>query len=589
MRPIEQALISVRAEEMRKEVRLLRSSDGLAEIDREEILGWSRAFEVPPDGRFDLLNLFFHHLPSGDYAIGRLTPSIPPHRSLNENAPGRLRSFFIQTMIVAPETFLTFGNNPVFLYQKALSTGGLSFSTRHIPEVGPISITGENRWLDPSLLRGVCAAPGIEALTHLMRSALDAPCTLFTGGPPAVHIISALFNLLPVDYRPELTFSTGLHFSPDRYLRLIGVSRKNPRLSEIRDRYPVPFLDLERPFPESRPAQMSPSARPTKKRGWPELIEAVLRSGRFDLFHRKLTEEFIAVRERQERGIPYSQPSADELNRLGAEWLAELWGEFADKPADSASQGTPASSHDETRKSADDQKISQIFRFRKPPRIPELSDTSQTLPLSIPEKLRNWLMEMAPDNTVLFFQDHRHTDANSGTKSDSEKNAPVRPPLFPLGREGGQKRENQDNRGESGKPGQSGRAFPPALPGPPTPAGRIRHEEPLMIFAERNRLFSPFQRLMAIWPGHEKRLLELDALIAQLLRGEYAGSESPSVFWRKLCAELPNDVEWAVREEYLHYIQALLTLDGEPDGVKSPQNSLAALDVLDLLLDELPL
>ena len=110
-----------------------------------------------------------------------------------------------------------------------------------------------------------------------------------------------------------------------------------------------------------------------------------------------------------------------------------------------------------------------------------------------------------------------------------------------------------------------------------------------MIYAERNRLFSPYQRLMAVWPGHEERLLELDSQIAAALRGDYCGADSLAKFWHKLCEELPNEVEWAVREEYIHYIQALLTFEGEIDGVKSPKKSLSALEVLDLFLNELPL
>ena len=553
MRPIEQALISVRANEIDKEVRFLRSSNGLAAIDREEILGWSQAFEIPPDGRFDLLNLFFHHLPSGDYAVGRLTPSIPPNGAV-PTTPARLRSFFIQTMVVDPETFLSFGNNPIFLYQKALSSGRLTFMAHRIPEVTAIPIEGENRWLDPGLLRGMIVSPGIEAIVRLLRSTLDAPCTLFTGGPPAVHIISALFNLLPVDCRPELTFSTGLHFSPDRYLRLIGVAKKNPRLAEIRDRYPVPFLNLDR-------LAVRPS-RPIEP-GWAELAEAVLRSGRFDLFHRKLAEEYIVVREREESGLPFSIPSAAELNRLGAEWLAELGSKFAARP----NAATPDNSEkraEEKPKLGDEQKLGRIFRLRKPP------IDSNDPPLTIPEKLRRWLLEPDPDETILFYQDKRHDEETSERKRPS----PFNPPFFSAGSER-DKSDSETNR--------------PALPAPKPPAGRIPFEEPLMIYAERNRLFSPYQRLMAVWPGHEERLLELDSQIAAVLRGDYCGAESLAKFWQKLCEELPNEVEWAIREEYIHYIQALLTFEGDIDGVKSPKKSLSALEVLDLFLNELPL
>ena len=117
MQKIEQVFIPVTA---RKGGRIPTArSAGILPIDLEEILASADAFCVPESGRFDLLNLFFHYLPSGACTIGRLVPALDKDGAQNR----LLGSFCLQYMIVSPETFLRFGNNPVFLYQAILSHG----------------------------------------------------------------------------------------------------------------------------------------------------------------------------------------------------------------------------------------------------------------------------------------------------------------------------------------------------------------------------------------------------------------------------------------------------------------------------------
>ena len=502
MQKIEQVFIPVsHGEGISSEV--IRSADVLP-IDFEAILESAASFRLPQSGAFDLLNLFFHHLPSGAYAVGRLIPAL-------SGAPvrlTRLENFYLQYMVVPPELFLRFGNNPVFLYQAVLTHARLSFVAKPGETVEPIALQRPRKWFDIPLLRGFSACPGAAPLAKLADTILHSLTTMVAGGQQSLYLLSAISNLFPIRFRPELTFSSGVFFAPNRHFRVIGVSERNggAELSRFR---PAPYLNLDRLI--LRPEETVPL------HGWQRLICKVLETGRFEFFQARLISYDRGYAQRIRRGVP-EIPSADELDALGTEWLADLEragrlprrGEtFPGESERAPERHEPPRSGEKTEK--------RIFRVKR-------SEEEILPPPNLSEKVFRWLESAHPEDGVHYFKETR--------------------PENPLLR------------------------------------------SPLVLRTDRNSLFSPVQRLLAAYPEDEKFLRQIDRMVAAVLNGRSRQLDRLTSLWRGYLESADDERRWHICEEYSHFIQLYLTETGGVDGAGSARQSAAALDILNLFLNE---
>ena len=498
MQKIEQVFIPVTA---RKGGRIPTArSAGILPIDLEEILASADAFCVPESGRFDLLNLFFHYLPSGACTIGRLVPALDKDGAQNR----LLGSFCLQYMIVSPETFLRFGNNPVFLYQAILSHGLLPAAVKGGERLEPIYLDRSRKWFDIPLLRGMAAYPGAEVMAKLADTVLHSLRAVVTGGPQSLYVLSALFNLFPIRFRPEITFTSGVFFEPSRYFRVVGFTGKNRPAPESDLFCPAPYLDLD---------QMLNSGKlPPPAHGWQSFVQEVLESGRFDFFQTRLINLDHDYAQEMESEVP-DVPSADELDDLGRRWLLEMNDSEIGMPRKFPADPDPEAgrSDSESRKPEG----GKIFRLRR-------SAEPVGPPPKISEKLRRWLLNDNPQEGAYFFRDK--------------------------------------------------------LPKSP------RLESPLILRSGRTPLFSPFQHLLAEYPGEEEQLRLLDRMVASVLSGDDEAFDRLSRFWRDWLGETDEDHKWRICEEYTHFVQIYIT-EGSDDSDLANRN-LAALDLLNLFLNE---
>lgn len=527
---VQQTLLSIETDSGKKRIAPEGVTDETLPIDLAEIFQWAEALRLPESGRLDLLNLFFCPLPSGAFQIGRLTGLDIPAM-----ASKRRRRFFLQSLILSPETLFSFGNNPVLAYQKALGTGKFSFVTRPSASVEPLDIRGDNLWLDASLLRGMAVSPGTEALAALVGEVLRRPCAVFSGGPPAIHVLSALLNLLPIDCRSEISFSAGLHFCSERTPRVVGLSKKAPLPAEIQEQLPFPILNME--------AEFEPSLF-----GWSALVREILSTNRLDFLFRVLLEDHIRVEAKKESGAMWFSRSGEELDRFGQQLRETL------RTLPPSSLNLSAGQRADDDSAEDFRQMGRIFRVKKTP-------TESEMPrLSISEKLKRWLLETEPDEKILYYSVDRETaEPRDGHSSDPE----IRPLDLP--------RLESDVAGLHSK------------------RHRLEYEEPLLVVEGENHIFSPFQRLLADWPQEETRLQELDSLVAHAIANDYRSAENLEHFWRRFIGEVSEELAWSVREEYIHFIQSILTWQGDSKSVKSPKKSLSALEILELFINESPI
>lgn len=390
MLKIEQVFIPVTAQKGRRVPSA--QSPGILPIDLEEILASADMLRIPQSGCFDLLNLFFHHLPSGAYAIGRLVPA----RGKIGVKKQPLNRYWLQCMVVSPETFLRFGNNPVFLYQEILSQGLLPVSVGPRNSAAPICLDRSRRWFDIPLLREMAFYPGAEAMAKLADTVLHSLRTTVSGGPQSLHVLSALCSLFPIRFRPELTFASGLFFDSNRYFRITGLTGKTSCSAETETTFsPFPYINLDQ--------LLTGGELPPPEHGWHRFILEVLQAGKFDFFQTRLISHDHNYDQVIRNGVP-EVPSADELDALGEHWLESMnradAGASRPFPADSVHGPAEKPTEDSSEKTSSEtnQDEEKLFRLWK-------SEMPIQPPPRISEKLRRWLLSDDPQEGAYFFQD----------------------------------------------------------------------------------------------------------------------------------------------------------------------------------------
>ncbi|MGL6226457.1 MAG: hypothetical protein ACRC10_07515 [Thermoguttaceae bacterium] len=313
--PIQQALISVRAGETRWRGSLLAATPEVSRIDLDELRCWFSEDKTESVFHFESGNLFFHPLPSGHFAIGRMIPRSDGLFSLLHSA----RSFFVQHYIVSPESLLMFANNPIALYRQIQQVDRMPFFLNPPKSLKPVQLPEFKQprpVVDPMLLGQLVQQMGPKGLSLLLQTALDSVCTFFTGGPAAIQVIEGLFNLLPLSWRTELTFSTELHFSRTKPLKIVGVSGGERLMRLNRSDLGISYCDLSE-FQHQR------FQSGTLLDSWPLLVFHALNRSDFAFLEEKFQAEWRKEQQSMFDGMTSTNPG--QLRELAVGSFAELF------------------------------------------------------------------------------------------------------------------------------------------------------------------------------------------------------------------------------------------------------------------------
>ncbi|MBR4834323.1 MAG: hypothetical protein IKU86_08350 [Thermoguttaceae bacterium] len=295
----------------RNETTLLKATDGASRVDLDEALDWASRVEIFDVG-YDPRNLFFFPTPSGSFVVGRLTPA---PREAEKGA------FYFQTFFVEEDAFFQCGANPIALLHFALNTTRFSLY-RPGAALEPFRLEARAPWIDRAELRRTTDRLGARALATLLQSALDSIRSTFVSHYNAFLVVAALFELTPIDWRPELTFAVGVRFREDFSLRLVGATARRgvePSCGE----FGIPCVDL-------RDVVENDDAYPIEN-AWAALVELALKRDRVDYLYGRTAEEFwLRRKDRDEDGVERT-PSSDEIAELGLRWRLDLENELRDE------------------------------------------------------------------------------------------------------------------------------------------------------------------------------------------------------------------------------------------------------------------
>ena len=313
MEPVEQAILYVRNIGQRRTVEIAAATELVRTSDLTEMIGWFAQDETETLLRFDTSNLFFHPLPSGDFALGLIFPAQSGFFSFLQSP----RAFFVRILVVPPRTLLNYANNPISLYRDLVQRQKIPLFRRPPRRVQPLSVSRQTAPFDRQMVLELSRRYGAPAVARLVQLASVSLCTLFASPTHAPSLIGAILNLFPVRFRTELTFATELFFSVRIPLRLIGVSGERQRLAEQADGLGVPLVLLRDDAAPFRHRNLQAFAGEP----WTRLIHIVLQTENFGFFESRLKTEATLTT------VGWNDEAADgdfdELQRIGEHWLRE--------------------------------------------------------------------------------------------------------------------------------------------------------------------------------------------------------------------------------------------------------------------------
>lgn len=242
MQLVEQFFLQVRLQTNNWTAQVTAATNSVSQMDQNEIVDWFSGSEQELTIRCDPFNLFFHPLPSGHHALGIIYPAQKNVFSLW----GKSQTLNVRVLIVSQNYLLERGNHPVTLFETFRYQNQIPFDSQPPQQLSPLVLTDSPIQINTSLLDNLVNRLGAMALAQLMQSLFTAECTLFTSqSVSAFSVLSVLFDLLPIRYRAELTFSSDFFLSPKNSFRLSGFSKLPHRTIRLMKQWGVPVISLE--------------------------------------------------------------------------------------------------------------------------------------------------------------------------------------------------------------------------------------------------------------------------------------------------------------------------------------------------------
>jgi hypothetical protein len=241
--PVEQVFLQVRLQTGLWTAQVAAATVSVQRVDLDEITDWFTGNEKELSLRCDPFNLFFHPLPTGHYALGIIYPVQRSFFAIFQQ-PQMLN---VRVLIISPKCLFEHGNHPVVLFETFRNRHQIPFVSQPPKQLTPLASTVSPLHVNVALLDNILKRLGAMSLAQLTQSLFNAECTLFTSrSVSALSVLSAQFDLLPIHYRPELTFSSDFFFSSKNSFRLSGFSRLQQRTVRLMKQWGVPVIALER-------------------------------------------------------------------------------------------------------------------------------------------------------------------------------------------------------------------------------------------------------------------------------------------------------------------------------------------------------
>lgn len=276
---IEQAVFTSARTDRGRGYHLVAASPGIRAEDARQLTAWAPAHGSLCSAASDAQSINFHPLASGAFCVSRSAAAGSEYSG--RSGPRVYTQFFV----VPPDALARFANNPLALLRAARVHGALKLYDP-VPAMLPaFELPGRSAAVDEGLLVELAERFGPRQVAWLVEKALMADALVLAGAPHAEGLLAGLLNFLPVECRSELSFATGLLYSPRRPFRISIVEADEAEQRRLSRQPGVTFLNLS----DQPPTDFIPT-------GWAAYLEEAIRSDRLTIVAAELQRTRLGLR-----------------------------------------------------------------------------------------------------------------------------------------------------------------------------------------------------------------------------------------------------------------------------------------------------
>lgn len=246
---IEQAIFTSAKTDRSRGYQLVAVSPGVGGEDARALAAWGPSHGSLCDAGPSGSSVNFHPLPSGRWCIGRSVAA-------GEEYSGRGgHCVYTRSFVIDAETFTRFANNPFEVLRAIRNRGLLRVDEPAAAILPPIELPGDSPPVDEGLLANSVDQLGAARVAWLVDSLIGAESLVIVGAQNRELLLAGLLNCFPVECRPELSFATGLAYSPRRCFRINALCTDPLEVRRLKRQPQITVLDVG----EEPPADFCPS------------------------------------------------------------------------------------------------------------------------------------------------------------------------------------------------------------------------------------------------------------------------------------------------------------------------------------------
>lgn len=268
---VEQAIFTSAVTDRAQGYQLTSRSPGISDADARELAVWGPSHDSLLEGHGATGSVNFNRLSSGAYAISRTTTGGAEYSGRGG------AQVYTQFLVVSPELLARFANNPFAILRAATAVGAVVVKSEIPATLEPFRLLGRSAAVEPGVLAQVSHRPGPAAMATLVQAALSSDQLGVATTANTETLLAGLINALPVECRPDFSFSTGLKFSPSRPVR-VGALPSDPAAWRAIARHGVTLLNLD----------ATDAAAEVCWEGWAGCVAKILDSGRLSFLATEL-------------------------------------------------------------------------------------------------------------------------------------------------------------------------------------------------------------------------------------------------------------------------------------------------------------
>ncbi|HEV2969767.1 MAG TPA: hypothetical protein VGY55_07240 [Pirellulales bacterium] len=247
---IEQAVFTSAQTDRSRGYQLVASSPGITTEAARELTAWGPSHGSLCATGHPANSVNFHPIADGYWCVSH---TIEAGEEYSGRGGARI---YTHSFIVAAEELARFANSPFALLRAIRNRGFLKLRESNAPPLATFQLPGRSAAVDEGILAEFVERWGAERIAWLIETALTADTLLIVGADNRELLLAGLLNCLPVECRPELSFSTGLIYSPRRPFRISAVVADDVEARRLGRHSGVTVLNLR----EEPPADFVPSS-----------------------------------------------------------------------------------------------------------------------------------------------------------------------------------------------------------------------------------------------------------------------------------------------------------------------------------------